>query len=247
MIVYIAAPYPIKKQAIALRNVLSEFSIDTTSRWLDVPDGTTMTRDLAFINLADIRSSDAVVLMNTSEWKNVGTGGRHTEVGYAVALGKPVYLLGNVSNVFHLLEAVRVCATEVELIDQLLNYAPPQVPMHGDMLNAICRRVHLANERWWRSLDTGERIHRNIGELLMLTVSELAEAMEGHRKDLPDDKLPHRTMFEVELADAIIRIADICGGLGLDLGGAFEEKMRFNAMREDHTAAHRLGAHGKKY
>lgn len=83
----------------------------------------------------------------------------------------------------------------------------------------------------------------------MLAVSELAEAMEGHRKDLADDKLPHRKMFEVELADALIRIFDMAGApeLGLDLGGAFEEKMSYNSTRRDHTNEARLEAGGKKY
>jgi len=81
----------------------------------------------------------------------------------------------------------------------------------------------------------------------MLCVSELAEAMEGHRKDLPDDKLPHRSMFEVELADCLIRIFDLAGGYGLDLGGAFEEKMAYNATRRDHSIAARLETGGKKY
>lgn len=117
----------------------------------------------------------------------------------------------------------------------------------GSALNFLAERVHQANTKWWVDLNTGQRIERNVGELLMLTVSELAEAMEGHRKNLQDDKLPQRKMFEVELADAVIRILDICGGLGLDLGGAFEEKMAFNAVREDHTAEARRAENGKKY
>jgi NTP pyrophosphatase (non-canonical NTP hydrolase) len=116
-----------------------------------------------------------------------------------------------------------------------------------DSLNNLCDLVHHANEKWWRHLDTGEPIQRNVGELLMLTVSELAEAMEGHRKNLQDDKLPNRKMFEVELADAIIRIFDIAGGLDLDLGGAFVEKMDYNSTRHDHTVKARRAANGKKY
>lgn len=114
-------------------------------------------------------------------------------------------------------------------------------------LNDFAARVHAGNAKWWTDLKTGERIERNVGELLMLATSELAEALEGHRKNLQDDKLPHRKMFEVEIADCVIRLFDIAGGLGLDLGGAFEEKMAFNAVRADHQIESRLAAGGKKY
>lgn len=117
----------------------------------------------------------------------------------------------------------------------------------ADGIRALCARVHQANQTWWRDPVTGERVERNVGELLMLIVSEVAEAMEGHRKGLPDDKLPHRPMIEVELADAMIRIFDLAGGMGYDLGGAFEEKIAYNATRHDHTVAARLAPGGKKY
>lgn len=73
---------------------------------------------------------------------------------------------------------------------------------------------------WWNDLHTGESIveTRNVGELLMLVVSELSEGDEGWMG--PDDKLPHRRMIEVELADAKIRILDICGAKRLDPSGA---------------------------
>lgn len=114
-------------------------------------------------------------------------------------------------------------------------------------LEALSAIVHKANAKWWVDLRTGEPLKRNVGELLMLVTSELAEAMEGHRKSLPDDKLPHRSMFEVEIADAVIRLFDIAAGMNLDLGGAFVEKMAFNAQREDHKREHRLAPGGKAY
>lgn len=86
-----------------------------------------------------------------------------------------------------------------------------------------------------------------VGQKLCLIHSEVSEAMEGHRKDLADDKLPHRPMIEVELADALIRIADLAGALGLDLGGAVAEKMEFNAHRPDHKPEARAAAGGKSY
>jgi hypothetical protein len=71
-------------------------------------------------------------------------------------------------------------------------------------LNEYRDEAHAANHKWWISLDDGvTQLKRNKGELLMLMVSEIAEAMEGERKDLMDDKLPYRKMAEVELADAL--------------------------------------------
>jgi hypothetical protein len=114
-------------------------------------------------------------------------------------------------------------------------------------INKIGSEVHTANRKWWISLKTGKRIKRNRGEQLMLIVSEIAEAMEGERKDLMDDKLPHRKMAEVELADAFIRILDYATGHGYDLGGAYVEKMAYNATRADHSDKERKKKNGKKF
>jgi hypothetical protein len=62
-----------------------------------------------------------------------------------------------------------------------------------------------------------------------------------------DDKLPHRRMAEVELVDALIRIFDYAGAFGYDIQGAYEEKMAFNARREDHAHEARLRSGGKKW
>lgn len=114
-------------------------------------------------------------------------------------------------------------------------------------LNDYRDQCHAANQKWWTDVHTGFPISRNKGELLMLMVSEIAEAMEGERKDLMDDKIPSRKMAEVELVDAIIRIFDYAGGFGYDLQGAFEDKMKFNASRKDHSHEARKQVGGKKF
>lgn len=115
-------------------------------------------------------------------------------------------------------------------------------------LNALRDMVHRANRKWWISVEDGVTpLKRNKGELIALMHSELSEALEGERKDLHDDKLPHRKMAEVEMVDAIIRILDYCGGFDYDVGGAFTEKMAFNATREDHTHEARKIAGGKQF
>jgi NTP pyrophosphatase (non-canonical NTP hydrolase) len=92
---------------------------------------------------------------------------------------------------------------------------------------------------------------RNVGEMLMLVVSELGEAIEAHRKnqmmtdnsqDIFTDewfKENVKDTFEDEIADAIIRLLDMSGGLGIDIGWHINAKLKYNASRP------RL--HGKTY
>lgn len=113
----------------------------------------------------------------------------------------------------------------------------------GDEINALAESIHADNRAagWWNDLATGEPLKRNVGELLMLVFSELCEGADGLDFDLMDDKLPHRLMIEVELADAVIRIYDIGGGFDLDLGGTAEEiiGMCLFADDPDVTDSHR--------
>lgn len=117
----------------------------------------------------------------------------------------------------------------------------------GAAVNSLVGFVHSVNVHagWWSDPATGERIYRNVGELLALVHSEISEGLEGHRKDLMDDKLPHRKMLEVELADAVIRIFDLAGAHRFMLGDTIFEKIAFNMKREDHKPENRIKPGGK--
>lgn len=122
----------------------------------------------------------------------------------------------------------------------------------ADNINQLVHDIHKGNivAGWWHDLATGNPIVSKphvIGEKLCLVHSEVSEAMEGFRKNLMDDKLPHRKMCEVELADAVIRIFDLAGALGYDLGGAIVEKRYYNSIRADHKVENRLQENGKKF
>lgn len=98
---------------------------------------------------------------------------------------------------------------------------------------------------WWDGIDVNAPFV--IPSKLCLVHSEVSEAMEGERKDLMDDHLPHRKMVEVELADTMIRIMDLAGAMNLDLGGAMVEKLLYNTQRSDHKVDNRAKTNGKKF
>ncbi len=119
-------------------------------------------------------------------------------------------------------------------------------------LNQLRDEIHenAKNKGFWDK-------ERETGTLLMLCVSELAEAMEADRNGLYADleliekdkenfidfkwsfENSIKDTFEDELADTIIRILDLCGAKGIDIEKHIELKMKYNATRER--------MHGKKY
>lgn len=81
---------------------------------------------------------------------------------------------------------------------------------------AMCHSIAVEKGFWEKE--------RNIGEALMLIVTELAEAMEAHR--IQDD-----ANFKEELADTFIRLLDLCGGLKIDIEEEIEKKSSRNKKR----------------
>ncbi|MFH1360528.1 MAG: nucleotide pyrophosphohydrolase [Candidatus Omnitrophota bacterium] len=83
-------------------------------------------------------------------------------------------------------------------------------------LTALCHRTAVKKGFWDEK--------RNIGEALMLIVTELAEAMEAHR-------LQNKENFKEELADTFIRLFDLCGGLRIDIQKEILRKADINKKR----------------
>lgn len=131
-----------------------------------------------------------------------------------------------------------------------VNYS--SIEFAGSTLQLACHSASVAGG-WWPAEDLDEvRRGTRLGKLivsqkLLLSHGELGEATEGLRKGRMDEHLPDRSNLEVELADAVIRIADLAGALGLDLGGAIAEKMAYNAQRADHKPEARAAAGGKAF
>ena len=83
-------------------------------------------------------------------------------------------------------------------------------------LSRLCHRIAVEKGFWDDK--------RNIGEALMLIVTELAEAMEAHR-------IQDEANFREEIADSFIRLLDLCGGLGIDIEEEIYKKSLRNKQR----------------
>jgi NTP pyrophosphatase (non-canonical NTP hydrolase) len=87
------------------------------------------------------------------------------------------------------------------------------------MLNELAKEI-----KAWRVRKGFKTNWNNMPEKLMLTVTELSEAMEAYRHD-------DRKNFAEEVADTFIRLLDICGSIGLDIESEIKNKMAINEKR----------------
>ena len=118
--------------------------------------------------------------------------------------------------------------------------------MEKQGLNELAAAVHenAVAHGWWEQ-------ERELPEILMLCVSELAEALEEYRAGKPNiyynvegeeilyadgeacEKYERRKPegVAVELADCVIRILDYCGRAGIDIEEAIRIKHEYNKTR----------------
>lgn len=105
---------------------------------------------------------------------------------------------------------------------------------------AIMAKVHetAVDKGWWDDVPspqhlTSREMAEMVGCKVALMHSELSEALEEARKGeytlYYDGDKPEG--FAVELADAVIRIMDLCRFMGLDLLGAIRLKSAYNETR----------------
>ena len=125
MKVYLAGRFGDRETLRELRGVLARVGVTVTSRWLDSghqsDDPTDAERSqYAREDLYDIDDADVLVLWNPAHHHRSGRGGRHVELGYALAKRKRVILIGQRENVFHYLPHVEVLKDPYSLVDHLV-------------------------------------------------------------------------------------------------------------------------------
>jgi len=113
--IYLAAQYARNPEMRGYRDILEGLGYTVTSRWIDQHDGALeealgepeLTAEphrgtpFALKDLEDIAAADTVI-----NFTGAGRGGRHVELGIAIASGKSLILVGRREHVFHCMPGI---------------------------------------------------------------------------------------------------------------------------------------------
>lgn len=127
MKIYLSASYSRRQEMCEYAEQIEKMDHDVISSWLwnaeEQPELAKQVENAKYSisvdaghwfaqkDIADLEDADLFIFFSEPTKKNGrGRGGRHVELGYALAMGIPIYLIGPLENVFH-------CLPEVQQID----------------------------------------------------------------------------------------------------------------------------------
>lgn len=128
--VYLAGRYGRREELKGYADELEDYGIISTATWLlgghDEPyEGMTedeFRTECAEVDLADIDEADMLIAFTEPRVDNVSytRGGRHVELGYAIAQSKEIHIIGPRENVFCHLEQLHVWESWKQFMDSFV-------------------------------------------------------------------------------------------------------------------------------
>ena len=167
----------------ALRDTLASAGHSVTSRWLDDPDYVSLPADAvknrasAVSNIDDIRPV-ALLILRAEPDGTFARGGKHVETGVALALQKPILVLGYPENVFHWHPSVTIVHDTSELSEQVRRL---EVGMSGS-LGPQLRETEVDNltkmqfDYAWKWFDLHSKQRTSVFNYYMLIIGIFASA-----------------------------------------------------------------------
>lgn len=117
---YLASLFSEREATLSKANeIVSRLGWQNNARWLTGGETGLLRREIAHLDLDDVRASDILVIVSHPRGEPKPGGGRWVEFGYALALGKSIMVIGPYENVFTHHEGVTVYPTlECLIADQ---------------------------------------------------------------------------------------------------------------------------------
>lgn len=107
MRVYLAARFSRMPEMAEYAKQLRADGITVTSRWVDGAEAGITRVCNAIMDYGDVAAADVVLSFTEAHGSENAGGGRHTEFGMGVALGKRMIIVGEQEQIFHHLPGVR--------------------------------------------------------------------------------------------------------------------------------------------
>lgn len=118
---YLAARFADQAMMRVVGDYLTGLDFVITARWVYGGEAGLSRAGCALMDIEDVDAADTVVSFTQPERSyNIG-GGRHTELGYALAKGKRLVVIGPREQIFHYHPAVEVHATLTAWLGSLEN------------------------------------------------------------------------------------------------------------------------------
>lgn len=167
-----------------LRDLLLSVGHTVASRWLDIEGYVSLSEDEAYkrsasvSDIQDVRESDLLILRSEPDGAFV-LGGKHVETGVALALERPVIVLGQPENVFHWHPLVTVVSDEKELLDKLghMSTATSRVTAATPGDSKMDDLTKMQFDYAWKWFDLHAKQRTTIFNYFMVIVGILANAL----------------------------------------------------------------------
>lgn len=120
MRIYLTARFGRRDEMRQHRETLKAIGHEVTSRWLDEAD-CVPPRQAAMVDVDDLIQSECVIVFTETSEAGYTTGGRHVELGFAIATTLPILMVGPRENVFCHLDCVNNFETMQQAVEFLSN------------------------------------------------------------------------------------------------------------------------------
>lgn len=108
---YLAARFHRRPELEQYVPLFNKAGFDITARWVFGGEEGLLRSDISIMDLEDVKNADVMVLFTEEYGVPQSGGGRFVEFGYAMALGKECYVIGDYENVFMHDPSVKVYPT----------------------------------------------------------------------------------------------------------------------------------------
>lgn len=129
---YLAAKFSRREEMESYVPLFNDMGYDVIARWVFGGEDGLTREDIAKLDLDDVAAADTLIIFTHPRREPQTGGGRFVEMGYAIALGKEIIVIGHHENVFTSAKGVKVYDTLTDFALGVLTTRTPDSDLVED-------------------------------------------------------------------------------------------------------------------